>query len=111
MKLDGGELSIRKVRAVSVGWLEKEATQSGRGLLDMLSLDHMTIYFDSHQQGPTACVIHRDGRAIHLTAPVIFVCWKAESPSEAIVQVSQVMELVRPQQPQPFIHPLHPTLQ
>ena len=113
IRLESRELTVGAVHAVSLSWLEKEATRSGRGLLDMIPLPGVTVYFDSgHATRPPEVRVHHRGFEYSLAGPVVFICWEASSSTEAVVAVTEVLEILPPQaQPGPFIHPLHPTRQ
>jgi hypothetical protein len=128
--LKGGELHVRSRPGVGVRWLVKHATVDGKGELGSVKLsDEVTAYFDSNGAASSgeSCVLFPsydlagvedakpgDRVEFHIAGPVVFVCWKAGSSSEAVVNVSQVMAIrleTVSQDPVGFIHPLWPTLQ
>ena|GEM_PF-1893874 len=113
IRLADRELTVGAVHAVSLSWLEKQATLSGGGMLDMIPLPGVTVYFDAgHAVRPPEGRIYHRGFEYSLAGPVVFVCWEVESSTEAVVAVTQVLEILPPQaQPGPYIHPLHPTRQ
>jgi hypothetical protein len=119
------ELTTPGIRIqLTPAWLRQYATVDGEGVLDSYVLaskgPYVTAYFDQDGAGKAApsCLLFPEGGesialagGIALAGPVVIACFGAESQTEATVQASQFLSVVKPEKGAPYVHPIWPTIQ